>query len=225
MVFDKILTFFGIQRFSQDITLLDGTIIRIDGAFGDTNVPVSVLTPDGPIPLPDGEYPLGGDFEGSIIVVVGGIITDIIKINEDAEPEPDELSADVSLETEIKLEPTIIVDEPKVEDDPIVVEPNVDEPIVEIETPIVEIEPIEDEPETELSQLFSRLDEVIKRIEKLETNDLNVKEDLTKVKASLEKVDGATPVKKNVSGEQYNNTLLEVKNPLGRILAEKKNKK
>lgn len=150
MIMDKILSFFGIQKFSQDLPLLDGTIIRIDGIFGDTNVPVFVITPDGPLPLPDGEYPLGGDFEGSLIVVGDGIIKDIIRIDDDSEPETDE-PAEPSAETD-PVEPDSA---PDVEVEP-VVEKKIEDLIVKYDELLKRIEALENG-KTEMSEELSKI--------------------------------------------------------------------
>ena len=168
MIFDKLLTFLKIQKFSSQIQLLDGTLIQIEGVLGDKDVPVSLVTSDGNIQLPDGEYPLAGDYEGTILIVENGIIVDVKKITEDEEPEPD-------------------VDEtktPELIDEPVTDEPT--EPVTE---------PTET---GELDELKTKIDDILKRLEVLEVGNVEDKDELSKMKEMFKKLDGAEPVKKNI---------------------------
>lgn len=206
MIFEKLLGFLKIQKFQSELQLLDGTLIQIAGIFGDKDVPVNIITSDGLKPLPDGEYRLGGDYEGTIIIVEAGIITDVKKINEDEEPEPDQPEPDQQVEP-TDMAPLDPADAGPVDGDPI------DSP--------------EDEPKPEvIAELTTKIDDILKRLEALETIDANTQEELSKMKTLLEKTDGAKPVKKNLKSESINESVVEVKSPYFKILQEKnKNKK
>lgn len=170
-MFEKLLGFLKIQKFSSELQLLDGTLIRIDGIFGDADVPVNLVTSDGLKPLPDGDYQLGGDYEGTIITVKDGIIIDFNKVQEEDVEE-------VVPETEV-----VVADEAAE-----VVEPVEDEVV----------EPVEDTPDP-VVEMEKKLDDIIKRIEALEGKDTNMSTELSTMKTLLEKMDGAKPLKKNIA--------------------------
>lgn len=199
MIFDKLLTFLKIQKFSSQIQLLDGTLIQIDGVLGDKDVPVSLITSDGNIPLPDGEYPLAGDYEGSILIVENGIIVDIKKLNEDDEPDVDDTKTP---ETELK--------EPDVNDTTPDEEPT-DEP-----TETGELSDLK----TKINDIFDILEKMLKRIEVLEVGNVEDKEELSKMKEMFKKLDGAEPVKKNIKNNI--SSAVEVKSPYYNVIREKK---
>lgn len=172
MIFDKLLTFLKIQKFSSELTLLDGTLIQIDGVFGDTNVPVNLVTVDGLQPLPDGDYPLGLDFEGTIITVKDGIITDIVKVDSE-EPE--------------------VPETPETPEVPVVVE--------EAEVVVPEVPEVPVVPEDKLKELQDIIDELKKRLDILEGKDTQMTSEFSKMKIILEKVDGSNPILKNQKPE------------------------
>lgn len=60
----------------KDMKLEDGTIIRYEGDMPEKGMPIFVLNEAGEqLPLPDGEYLNPED--GSVIIVMGGIISDV----------------------------------------------------------------------------------------------------------------------------------------------------
>ena len=74
MLIEKILKVLKI-KFSSTAVLKDGTQLELSGEL-ETGVNVSVITSDGPVALPDGEYQLE---DMTILMVKDGLVTDIIK--------------------------------------------------------------------------------------------------------------------------------------------------
>lgn len=185
-MFEKLLGFLKIQKFSSELQLLDGTLIRIDGIFGDADVPVNLVTSDGLKPLPDDDYQLGGDYEGTIITVKDGIIVDFNKVKEedveDVVKEPDDkVEEEVAAADEV-VAPT--TDEAPVDSDPIsALEKKLDDLIKSMDP---------------MADLQSRFEELVKRVDALEGKDTNMTTELSTMKTLLEKMDGAKPLKKNI---------------------------
>ena len=70
----------------KDVKLADGTIIRYDGDTPQVGAPVKVIATDGTMAdVPDGEYPI--DELSSILVVAGGLITEVKPMEAKAEGE------------------------------------------------------------------------------------------------------------------------------------------
>jgi len=171
MIIEKILKFLKIH-FASSLTLKDGTPLSVDGNF-ETGAKVSVVTTDGEIPLPDGEYQCE---DSTIIIVKDGIIMDIVSPGE-VDPNmvpPEQLSDEVidKLAGQ-KGNPEVSGIDPIVEEDPNlitpsgdtatieeVVEPPVDNPV---EKPVDETSKIADL-ETKIADLTSKLDEVMKKL-------------------------------------------------------------
>lgn len=112
---EKIMKFLKIH-FSSTVNLIDGTPLQIEGDL-ETGVKVSVITTDGMIAIPDGEYKLEDE---SIIITKDGVVMDVIK-------------ADVEAEAPVEMAEETPIEEPIVEEivEPIVEEVVVEEPIVE----------------------------------------------------------------------------------------------
>ena len=182
-MFDKLLGFLKIQKFSSELQLLDGTLIRIDGIFGDADVPVNLVTSDGLKPLPDGDYPLGGDYEGTIITVKDGIIVDFNKVDPEAVDNPDEIPVEDPVKPELAVDTTT--------------GSTVSSDIVAPLAPFVEStygSGVEIVP----SELLSLLETIIKRIDVLEGKNTNMSTELSTMNTLLEKMDGAKPLEKNI---------------------------
>jgi len=95
-MFDKLSKMLKIFKFAANAVLKDGTEILIDGNL-DIGVNIYVVTSDGDQPLPDGEYELGAPYDGYIVVVEGGVISNVL---EPVEDEPVEEEAPVEAEDE-----------------------------------------------------------------------------------------------------------------------------
>ena len=128
---NKILKFLKIH-FSSTLTLRDGTPVELSGNL-ETGVNAFIVTQDGKIAMPDGEYSLSDD---SIILVKDGIITDVVNTGDNKGDAS--LSAEV-VEEELKVDPK--ADELKNE----VVEPTEEE---HVETVIEEVIAKTEEPVT-----------------------------------------------------------------------------
>lgn len=75
----------GTEKKFKSETLADGTVISYDGDMPMMNMPVMVTAPDGTqLPAPDGEIVLP---DGSTLVIVSGVITDIKPAGGGAEAE------------------------------------------------------------------------------------------------------------------------------------------
>lgn len=95
---DKLMKLFKVH-FSSSLTLKDGTPLQLEGDL-ETGVQISVVTSDGNIPLPDGEYQME---DMTIITCKDGLVMDIVKPGEVevptegldpmGNPVPDELAA------------------------------------------------------------------------------------------------------------------------------------
>jgi len=83
---EKIMKFLKIH-FQSSLTLKDGTPLKLDGAL-DTGVNIYVITAEGEISLPDGEYQME---DMTILMVKDGLIMDVIqpgKVEEQPEEQP-----------------------------------------------------------------------------------------------------------------------------------------
>lgn len=140
-------------KFSGEIPLKDGTMIRVDGDVA-VGASVYVQSPDGEMPLPDGDYELE---TGEILSAEGGKITAITSPI-DTEEVPD-------IE-----EPVIVVEE--------VAAPVENELPMEPETEIV-INP-------EVEKLKGIIDELIKRLDEIESK-VNMKSEVeTQLRSELD---------------------------------------
>lgn len=90
---DKILKFLKIHL-SSSLTLRDGTRIELSGTL-DTGVNAFIVTDDGNISMPDGEYSLEDD---TIILIKDGVIVDLIKAGTN-------LSSETIEKVELKISP------------------------------------------------------------------------------------------------------------------------
>ena len=184
---EKIMKFLKIH-FSSTVNLIDGTSLQIEGDLN-TGSKVSVITQDGNIALPDGEYKLEDE---SIIITKDGIIMDIIKADVEAEA-PVEMVEEKPIEEEVvPIEEEPIIEEveeplelqkenPDVSGEEPTLIPEVSgttiteelpEEMVEVpvETPVEEVEPIEPEDmkikelEDKIAKLESILDELMAKM-------------------------------------------------------------
>ena len=179
-MFEKISKLFKIYKFSANAILKDGTEIRFDGNL-DVGVSVYVQTADGEQPLPDGEYPLGGDLEGTSIVVQDGQVTDIL-----------ETVAEVPVEEAPAAEQS--------EEEPIV-EQSVEEATDFSET-IENLQKSIDELNERISGLEKANQNLSKENETLKQSNTDFSEQIKEFELKLEKTNGATPLKKNVDANQ-----------------------
>ena len=104
-MFDKLSKMLKIFKFAANAVLKDGTEILIDGNL-DIGVNIYVVTADGDQPLPDGEYELGAPYEGYIVVVEGGVISNVLEPVEDEPVEDTPEEAPVEAEDEETETPT-----------------------------------------------------------------------------------------------------------------------
>ena len=179
-MFEKLLKIFKVH-FIQELTLEDGTPIRIDGNL-DLGVAVYVLTTDGEISMPDGDYKLS---TGEIITVKGGLINDVIEVP--AEPTDEPMSVD-AMEVEAHAEtPVETPVETELAIDPTAIEPMPSNSGDTMETPEVEVE----EPEVELIDPMVRMDELETKVSDLTTK---MDEILSKMNMITEKFSAAKPV-------------------------------
>jgi hypothetical protein len=204
---DKILKFLKIH-FSSALTLRDTTPIELSGDL-ETGVNVFIVTPDGNIAMPDGEYCLSDE---SIIIVKDGIIMDVISPTEEA-PEVD-VTPTFSEETPVEpVEPV----EPVVEPEAV---PETTEPVIEEElqkgNPIVTGDLPEDDkeeddmiPSGKTSDDEIPIDENMAKITNLETKFSDLENSISEIMGKLnmisEKFSAAQPIVKRKEDNQPSN--------------------
>lgn len=106
--------FFNEEKF-LDVKLVDGTQLKVDGESLEIGAKVMVITEEGEIPAPNGEYELE---DGSKIEIAEGVISEVKGIEE---PVTEEVPAEEA--------PVELIDEP-IEEEPVAEEPAEAEPIV-----------------------------------------------------------------------------------------------
>jgi len=174
-VFTKLKNTFGIYSFKGASMLKDGTQIVIDGNL-EVGVLVYVITTDGNIPLPSGEYELE---TGEILVVEDGTIVDILEKVEDVPVDEPDVPVDAVDEP---------IDEPET--------PSTD--IVDLEIRITALEEA-------LATLLSSQDEVNKENEELKKERNDFSEQIKHFEEKLEKMDGAYPlIKRKIESDDTN---------------------
>jgi len=172
---EKLMKFFKVH-FSTSLTLKDGTALALEGDL-DTGTQVSVVTSDGNIALPDGEYQLE---DMTIITVKDGLVMDIIKPGEVEEPtegldpmgnpEPEDMATQ-------KENPEVSGEAPQPMDEPLptttgTTATEVDAVDVEVEEPEVEVEVNPMEKVAELEAKVAALEEMIKGlVDKMNMNE------------------------------------------------------
>jgi len=193
-MFEKLSKFLKIFKFQANATLKDGTEIIIDGNL-DVDVKVYVVTSDGEIPLPDGEYELGDPYSGYIITVENGIITNVLEPVEEEEP-AEETEAETEAETE---------------DDPSV---SFEEQIASIQEQIKEIIERLNNLESNDSDLSKESEELKKSNEELKKQNTEFSAQISEFEKVLENTKGAEPLKKKTETESslfnFNNPRLQV---------------
>ena len=156
-------------KLEGELVLKDGTPIIVDGDLA-VGANVSVQSPDGVIPLPDGSYELE---TGQIITVEGGTIKDIIDQVE-APEEPDQTPPVEAAEPPVEAPPA---EEVPVEDAPEAA--SMDEVMAKLDELIAKIDSIEakvGELETKTSNLSSETEKFNSDIELIKTKANFVKE-------------------------------------------------
>ena len=121
---EKIMKLFKVH-FSSNLTLKDSTPLYLNGTL-ENGVQVFVITEDGNVALPDGEYQLQDD---TIIMVKEGLIFDIIQPTVDENKQQMAIEVPAVIPDPIAIEPVVIIEpEPVVEP---VIDPVIEEPVVE----------------------------------------------------------------------------------------------
>lgn len=200
-MFNKLSKILKIHKFAANATLIDGTEILIDGQF-DTGALVYVVTSDGDKPLPDGEYTLGDPYDGYIIIVTEGAITDITEpVEDEGEPEPDPAETEAGEEEETQPEDTV-----SFEDQFIALQEIVNSLIERIET----LEGVSGDLSTQNDELSKQNADLLKSNEDFSKQIIDFTD-------KLEKLNGVEPLKKkgdldnfSKSNKSYNRVLEEL---------------
>ena len=193
-MFDKIIKLLKIH-FASSLVLKDGTPLQVEGDFT-TGAQVSVVTSDGTIPLPDGEYQLE---DMTIITVKDGLIMDIVV------PGEVEMSAEepvVEVELAQKENPEVSGPEVVVEDEPVTTgtTETIDTEMVDMpEEPV--LEPEVDEEMVKIADLEAKVAALEQMIADLMAK-LNLNEE--KVNFITEKLSIAKPVNMKVEVDGTN---------------------
>ncbi len=198
---EKILKLFKIHL-AQDLKLMDGTNIRLDGNL-DIGVNAYVTTTDGEIPLPDGDYTLES---GEIITAKNGQITDVVNkpVDETATPASD-TKTNLSVETpeyKTDADPEAVIEE-EVE---LAIDPNVSESVpsasgtTEVQAPEVPVDGVDMPMNPEMDAMKSVIEEMMNKIAELEvkieeiSNNTNLmKEKFSAAKPVVKKSDSSEP--------------------------------
>ena len=197
---EKVMKFLKIH-FSSTISLIDGTPLQIEGDL-ETGSMVSVITSDGAIAIPDGEYKLEDE---SIIVCKDGIIMDVIQ----ASPE-----AEAPVETEMAEETPVIEEElqkenPDVSGEDVVEMPEAsgttiteELPTEMVDVPIEEIEPVEPiDEEDKIKQLEDKVSQLEAMLAEL----------MGKMNMMTEKFSAAQPIVRMADNKMAVDTKLQSK--------------
>jgi hypothetical protein len=205
---DKVLKFLKIH-FSSVITLRDGTPVELSGTL-ETGVNAYLITPDGNIAMPDGEYCLSDE---TIILIKDGIVMDVL--NTDVIPEESKLSEEVVEEPVV--EPVVeTVEEPVVET---IVEPVVEEELQKGNPDVTGDEP-ETEEETPTQSGSTAVTEDLPKEEDMKTAELEIKvaelsskidDIMSKLTMMAEKLSAANPIikKKDEYQPQFNQEVMD----------------
>lgn len=190
-MFEKLSKMLKIYKFAANAVLKDGTEILIDGNM-DIGVSVYVVTDDGNQPLPDGEWELGEPYIGYVIVIEGGVITNILEpVVEDDDMPEEEVEEEVDAEeadTEEETEPS--------ED-----ETETDE--VSLEDQISKLEELIQSVIDRLDKIEASNDELSKENDDLKKSNEDFSSQVDEFKEKLEKMNGADPLKKKISSDQF----------------------
>ena len=203
---EKILKILKIH-FQTNLTLLDGTPLKIDGEF-DTGVNIYVVTEDGEIPLPEGEYKLSDE---SIILVKDGLIYDIIQPST-PETEENNESLDAPPETSSD-ELATQKGNPEVSGEPVVKEDEMPTTTGTTETTEPEVKaedmPVEDIPVEEPEPEIDEKDIIIKElVDKVAVLDQAIADIMSKLNMISEKFSAAQPI---VKKKEDNTTTMDPK--------------
>jgi len=184
-MFAKLSKMLKIHKFAASSKLKDGTDIFIDGDLSE-GTKIYVVTSDGNLPLPDGEYELE---DGTKITVAEGIITDVSE-NDGEEEES------VSAEEESKKgeEEELSFDSlDGIKNSIVSVSEQVSQLIEKIET----VEKMNNE----LTESNKKIDEKLKGFEDLKTKNEEFSNQIQEFKDQLETIPGAEKIKKRVENE------------------------
>lgn len=174
-MFQKLSKMLGLYKFAANATLKDGTEILIDGDL-DIGVKVFVVTQDGDQPLPDGEYELGAPYEGNIIIIENGQISDVLEPEAPAEEAPVDETDDENKELAEEDEKTLEYEA-------------LDERITKLEEIVSELLISQEDLKKENDDLKSS-NETLKKENTEFSSEINT------FKEKLEKMNGAEPLKK-----------------------------
>ena len=194
-------------RFASSLLLKDGTPLELDGDL-DTGVRVNVVTTDGNIPLPDGEYQLE---DMTILMVKDGLVTDIIKPGE-VETEENNESLDAPSETSSD-ELATQKGNPEVSGEPVVKEDEMPTTTGTTETTEPEVKaedmPVEDIPVEEPEPEIDEKDIIIKElVDKVAVLDQAIADIMSKLNMISEKFSAAQPI---VKKKEDNTTTMDPK--------------
>ena len=194
-------------RFASSLLLKDGTPLELDGDL-DTGVRVNVVTTDGNIPLPDGEYQLE---DMTIFMVKDGLVTDIIKPGE-VETEENNESLDAPSETSSD-ELATQKGNPEVSGEPVVKEDEMPTTTGTTETTEPEVKaedmPVEDIPVEEPEPEIDEKDIIIKElVDKVAVLDQAIADIMSKLNMISEKFSAAQPI---VKKKEDNTTTMDPK--------------
>lgn len=176
--FESLKSMFSTFIFEGNAKLQDGKDIRIEGSL-ETGSKVFIVTPEGELPLPDGEWVLDS---GETIVTTDGVIQDIVPEEETPEEE------------------ILPIEEPEL---PMEEDATIEEEALPTEEPMVEDEPVDKtaELESRISSLEEKLDAILSKQEAIETEYSKTISDLQKTnqefELKFERVTDVTPVKQN----------------------------
>lgn len=180
-MFQKLSKMLGLYKFAANATLKDGTEILIDGDL-DVGVKIFVVTQDGDQPLPDGEYELGAPYEGNIIIVENGQISDVLEPeaapNEET-PVDEEMADDDNKELVDENEKISLEDE-----------------ISALSERITKLEEIVNGLLTSHEDLKKENDTLKSSNENLKKENTDFSAEINTFKEKLEKMNGAEPLKK-----------------------------
>lgn len=214
---NKIMKFLKIHFVSQ-CNLKDGTPLELSGDL-ETGVNVSVITTDGAVALPDGEYQLD---DMTIIMVKDGIVMDVIEPSTPEEPTEglDPMGNDTSkdeLATQ-KENPVVTGDDPQPKEDPNLLTGTTTETETEVKAEDMPIEEIPTEPVVDEEDKIKILEDKISAMEAV------MSEMLKKLNMISEKFSAATPIVKRKEDNESSLINPALQNKVDLINRLKKNK-